>query len=515
MPNRTPFTRWLGPSVLLPLLLVGCGEAAPPPKEPTSAGVDATEQQNLEKSKAKIADATRALNAKSYDKARKLLKEASALGVESHRFEISELLEKLDKRHAKLWANETTEKLDAKDCEGAFKDLAAQIKELDSEVFAREVRKLVAAGALKCVQAVVDEKTVAGEFAAARKLVEAEDTKVVLGAQAQNKVETELDGTIEEALKGIVAADVKAKKWADAMAKLDATVKKGDADEAQAAAILEVIRAAIAPDLQAAAQKSTGSRDGPATLKQVDAQIKLVRWELLPAETAELAKDKALPEGLRRARQALAVWVEAQRVAMKPLKKPEKRWTHGKVALLPAANMAGESKIDLQPGTEVWIIGQTKDKALIAEASPGEGSLPTLLEKASAWVPVDRLAKEPTIDWVPPDDQLKGVRVWGPFRAPETALELGTVTEVSGADVTAKRVTDDKEVKVPRKSLRGGRLAVGTKVLTFCKAKDEKATITEVMPGGRAVKLKCDSGELKEETLAGLRARPEDLPKSK
>jgi hypothetical protein len=500
-------------------LLTACGEAPPPgPSDPTNApGMDAGEQGKIEKSKTKIAEANRALNAKGYEKARKLLKEAASLEVESHRFEITEMLEKVDKRHAKLFANEALEKLANKDCSGAFKDLAAQIDAMKSEVFTREIRKLVASPAVSCLQAAVDEATVAAKYADARKLVEAPDTITVLGPQAHKKVATELDGTIEEALKGIVADDIKAKRWSVAMDKFDATVKKGDADEAKSKAILDSIRAAVAPEIQALAARGIGSRDASAILKQVDALIKVVRWEVLSGEAAELAKDKALPDPPKKTREALAVWVESQRAGMKPIKKAEKRWTHGKIRLLPGSAIEGESKRDLQPSTEVWILGQTKEKALITEQAPAEGAtLQAQLEKASGWVPLDRLAKEATIDWVPPDDQLKGARVWGPLRAPDPLYELGIVSEVKGADVSVKRVTDDVEVKVARKSLRGGRVVVGNVVLAFCKAKDEKAKIEEIMPGGRAVKLKCENGgELKEETLAGIRSRPDLLPPSK
>lgn len=504
------------PASVLCLALTGCGEAPPPPRDPTdSPAVDAAEQGKIEKSKTKIAEANRALTAKSYEKGRKLLKEAAKLEVESHRFDITELMEKIDKREAKLWSNEAEEKLKNKECLAAFKEVSEKMEALASEVFSREIRKNIGDDALRCVQAVVDEATVGGRYADARKLVEAPETKAVLGPAAHKKAAAELDGTIEEALKGIVADDVKAKRWPEAMAKLDATVKKGDADENLARAVLASIREAVAPEIEALSRRGIGSKDATAHLKQVDGLVSVVRWEVLTGEAAEAAKDRALPEGPRRAREALAIWVEAQRAGMKPMKKPEKRWTHGKVALIPGSKLDGPSKRDLQPSTEVWVIGQTKDRALITEKDPGGGTIGPQLEMAVGWVPIDRLAKEATLDWVPPDDQLKGARVWGPLRAPDPLYELGTVSEVKGADVTVKRVADDTEVKVARKSLRGGRLVVGNVVLAYCKAKDEKAKIEEIMPGGRAVKIKCESGELKEETLAGLRSRPDLLPPSK
>jgi hypothetical protein len=500
--------------MILAALPAGTGCSDPPPvKEPTTSN-DGAEQGKIAKSRAKIDEAEATYTAKNYEKARLLLREASALAVESHRFEIEELAEKVDKRHAKLWSNEVAERFEQKDCTGAFKDLAEQISGLESEAFTREIRRLTADPALKCLTAQIDEQTTAGNYAAARKLIEAPDAKTVLGQAAIKKVTAELETTIDEAMSALVADDIKAKKWGDAIAKLDAAVKKGDAEASRSGLILKAVHDGITPEIAALAAKGVGHRDAAAMLKQVDQMIALVRWEVMTPEAAELQKDKALPEDLRRKRQVLAIFVEGQRAGLKPHKKPDHRWTHGKVALLPAEKIAGESKRDLQPSTEVWVLGETKDKALIAEQNPGEGAPSAMLDKAVGWVPLLNLAKKATIDWIPPEDQLKGARVWGPLRAPDTLLELGVVTAVRGKDAVVKRNADDKEITVPMRSLRNGRLAVGTKVITFCTAKDQPATIEQELPNGRAVKLKCDNGEVKEELLPSLRTKTDLLPPS-
>src|SRR4051812_43499211 len=103
---------------------IGCGAPPPPIKKSAATAADPAEQAKLDQGRKKIDDANRAINEKKYDRARKLLKEASELGVESQRFEIEEATEKLDKREAKLWANEVDEKLKDKDCIGVFKQLA-------------------------------------------------------------------------------------------------------------------------------------------------------------------------------------------------------------------------------------------------------------------------------------------------------------------------------------------------------------------------------------------------------
>ena len=138
-----------------------------------------------------------------------------------------------------------------------------------------------------------------------------------------------------------------------------------------------------------------------------------------------------------------------------------------------------------------------------------------LLDTVTGWVATDRLAKENTADWLVPDDQLKGERVWGPLRPPEALWELGVVMEVSGKDIGVQRLADGAPFKLTRQKLRNGRLAPGTKVITFCIAKDQPAQVVEVPPTGRSAKLKCDGGQEKEEDLASLRSKPELLPATK
>jgi hypothetical protein len=87
--------------------------------------------------------------------------------------------------------------------------------------------------------------------------------------------------------------------------------------------------------------------------------------------------------------------------------------------------------------------------------------------------------------------------------------------EVAGKDVTVQRLADGVNQKLPRQKLRSGRLSPGTRVLTFCIAKDQPAQVVEVPPTGRSAKLKCDGGQEKEEDLASLRSKPEILPTTK
>ncbi|WP_437841117.1 hypothetical protein [Sorangium sp. So ce1153] len=489
--------------------------AAEPAARPGPRPEVTAEMARIQESRRRIDEASRALSDKRYAEARALLDRASGLGVDSHRYEIGELREKLDRREAKLWATETAELLEQRECEAAFGKLSARIDELKSEAFTQEARRLVASEAVACASGKVDAATTAGKFAEARAFLAAAPTRNALGDAASERLAAELDATVAEALYGQVEPDVAAGRWASAVEKLDAAVKRGDASEDQGRALLGRVRAAATPRLTEVAGKAVGTQGAAAALKELDATIALLRWEALAPGAEELPGSSALPEALARKRAALAAWVEAVRVQMKPMKKPEKRWSHGTVALAPAADVEGEAKQSLPPSTPVWIIGQAKQRALVTAVDPGSAALATALDLAIGWAPLPRLAPEPTADWLPPNDQLKGERVWGPLREKQPTLELGVVSEVRGADIIVQRLADDAEVKVSRKQLRSGRLAPGTRVLALCTSENEPATIVDVPPTGRVARIQCEGGAQKEEPLASLRSRPDLLPGSR
>jgi hypothetical protein len=512
-----PFLARLACAAALSALAVATSacEEEGPAKSPTAA-VDPAEQARIDQGIKLIKAANDALNDQKYDDARKLLVKAGQIGVDSQRFEIEETTEKVDKRQAKAAAGEVDEAFKNKDCAGAFKELAEPLKILaGSEAFTRELRHIVGADALKCVQDAVDKKMTAGAFAEARKLVDAGETQLVLGPAPQKKLAAEVETTILEALRGQMDADLKAKRWAQAAAIIDGAAKKGDATDEQVTSLYDTLRESLGPDIGALAGKAAGQRDAPAVLKQVDALIKLARWGIADPGVAALDPGHALPEELAKKREVLAIWVETERVKMRKVTKFELRFTHGKIAVSPPANLDGASKRDVAHGTKVWIVGAAGDRALLTLVDPAGAPLVQVLEKVVGWAATDRLAKEDTTSWLPPDDQLSGERVWGPLRPPDATYELGLVTAVNGKDIMVQRLADGAPFKMTRAKLRSGRLAPGTRVLTFCTAQGQPAQVVEVPPGARAAKLKCDSGQEKDEDLASLRSKPELLPATK
>ncbi|WP_437728909.1 hypothetical protein [Sorangium sp. So ce861] len=510
-----PLRRSLPVVLLLAALPVASGCAAEAAPRPAPQPAVTAETARIAESQRLYDEASRALSDKRYDDARALLDKASGLGVDSHRYQVGELRGKLDRREAKVRAGEAAELLDRQDCEGAFARLSSRMDALKSDAFAQEARRVVASQAAACASGKIDAATTAGKFAEARAFIAAAPTRAVLGDEAADRLAAELDATITEALYGQIEADITAGRWASVVEKIDAAVKRGDASEEQGRTVLARARGAATPRLTELAGKAVGAQDAAAALAQLDATIALLRWEAPAPETADLPGSNALPEALARKRSALAAWVEAMQVRMKPMKKPEKRWSHGTIAVAPASDSDGEPKRSLPPSTPVWILGQTKDRALVTAVEPATAVLTAALELAIGWAPLPRLAREPTADWLPPNDQLKGERVWGPLREKQPTLELGVVSDVQGADILVRRLADDVEVKVQRKQLRSGRLAPGTKVLALCKSENEPATIVDVPPAGRVARIECEGGAQKEEPLASLRSRPDLLPRSR
>jgi hypothetical protein len=504
----------LAAAVLAFVSAAACADETGEKKGPATPAVDPAEQARIDEGRKLIKQANDAYSEKAYDRVRKLLRQAAELNIESQRFEIEEAQERLDKKQAHMWANEVEETFKNKDCPGAFKQLHEPLKTLaDSEAFTRELRKLVGADALKCAQDMVDQKTTAGAFADARKLTKDPQIVNVLGQKVAQKLGAELEVTITEALKGQIAADLRAHKWAAAVEKIDLASKKGDASDEEVNLLLQSVREGASPEIASLATKELGQNDAPAALRQIDQIAKTVRWAI--AEPGGVQTGAALPEELAKKREALAIWVEAQHLAFKPLTKPDDRWTHGKVQVFPAAKADAPSKQDIPHGTKVWILGTAKDKALVTTVDPAGARFLQLLDKVAGWAPAGRLVKENTSDWLVPDEQLSGQRVWAPLRPSEPLWELGVVVDVSGKEITVQRLADGQNVKLTRQKLRSGKLSPGTRVLTFCVAKEQPAQVVEVTPAGRSAKLKCDGGQEKEEDLASLRSKPEILPATK
>src|SRR5580692_11458931 len=107
-PVRAALFTLAGLAALPSLGLLACEDETPVKKGPVTAA-DPAEQARIDQGKKLLRAANEAFAAKQYDKVRKLLRKAAEINVESQRFEIEEAQDRLDKRQARLWANEVDE----------------------------------------------------------------------------------------------------------------------------------------------------------------------------------------------------------------------------------------------------------------------------------------------------------------------------------------------------------------------------------------------------------------------
>jgi hypothetical protein len=461
------------------------------------------------------ADARKALDHRSFDVARETAMRAHRIGGKSERADAEQIIARADAGAAELFANEMRERLDAKDCAGAIAEIDRVKGDLSRETFVRALRSSVGDGLLACVRGTLAKGKARGSLGKARALVTSPATRALLGEAAFGMVSAELDEAVAAELGKRIAEDVRLGRLPEAMKRIDAAVQGGEATAEQAAPAVEQVRRAVAVEIEAIVGRTVGERDGKDALARIDELAALVRWDV---DTTYEAPDpkRAMPEAVKRRRDVLLVWNEALRVKMKPSKKADRRYTHGRVAVLPAEASDAEARGKLAAAAEVWVIGTSRDKALVARAEPS-GPLAIKLEKAIGWVPLSRLSFVPTNGMLPPDDELVGARVWGPLGSTrEALLELGTVTRVDGKDALVQPLADRPPVKVAVHALKSGYVAVGTRVVATCAAKTQRATVVDVLGDDRdeaSVRVACDDGTTAEVALGSLTTRPELLVK--
>jgi hypothetical protein len=492
---------------IVALATVGC--------ETGDGRTPASERARPEEAARLNADARRALGAKSFDLSRELATRARKIGGKAERAEAEALIARADEGAASLFANEMAERLEQKDCAGALRELERSSADLGRETFVRALRQSVGDGMLECVRGALAKGKAQGSLAKARALLATPATRALLGDAAFKMMSAELDEAVGAELRKHIAEDVRLGRLTEAMKRIDAAVKGGDATPDQAVVALGDVRRAVADEIAAIVGRTVGERDGREALARIDELAALVHWDV---DTTYEAPDprRALPEEVRRRREVLMVWNEALRLKMKAAKKPDRRWTHGRAPVLPAEAADAEPRGKLPAATQVWVIGTSRDKALVARAEPS-GPLAIRLEKAIGWISLARLSFVPTTGWLPPDDELVGARVWGPMRSGRDAvLELGTVTRVEGKEALVQPMSERPAVKLPLRSLRSGHVAVGTRVVATCAAKTQRGTVVDVLGEDReepAIRVACDDGTTTEIALGALQTRPELLVK--
>ena len=154
--------------------------------------------------------------------------------------------------------------------------------------------------------------------------------------------------------------------------------------------------------------------------------VQLVRWAVVDPGVAALEAGAALPRGpgeeARRARHlgrgpapqdAAADEARGALDARQGRGLPaRRRWTRRRSGTSRTARRSGSS-------------ARRRTAPSSPPSDPGGAPSSSCSTRSPAGSPTDRLAKEDTADWLVPDDQLKGQRVWGPLRRGRMTWELG------------------------------------------------------------------------------------------
>lgn len=413
----------------------------------------------------------------------------------------------IDEKRAESVAKEAKKLADEGKCASALKAVAVPIRAKTREHFKVEVRKRAQQPLVACVSQKLEEDVKNNSIEAARTMLASPDTTTALSTEGFKLAE----GALLKAIVKRSTADIQPllaqQKWTEAIAKLDELKQKDVLGQAEYPVAFEIVQDAIRDhSLKLAASGLTAAKPSEVA-QQIDAQIAIAKWKLVPKELAA-------------ARAKLAIAVECEEQKCK-LAKPAPAWAWGSIALSPAADAEAAPNGKVNHAQKVWVLGKGKQRSLVALEDPGTATGAELVDKASGWLDPKNLKSVDTDMWLPPDDQLVGVQVWGPLRPPSKDYFLGSVTKVDGKKVTVKRMADDREETVDLKDTRIGKLSKGLKVMAFCvdQLHPEPAKVDSVVTtsgGSPKVKVICEKGDVQKVELAGaLTSKVDWLPPRK
>lgn len=392
-------------------------------------------------------------------------------------------------------------------CASALKLVADPIRTKSRPAFKSALMDKTKDALLKCIEQKLAEELKAGNVEAARSLLTAPDTTAALDKETYKKAEAFLQKGLVEAGLGVLKPLLDAQKWQEAFAKLDELEKAGKLSEAERKIANGVVRDAVKLHVQNLVKTAVSAPKPGEVQKQIDDSVKAAGWDKVPDE-------------IEAARQKLEIAVQCERLRCK-LQKPAAAWAWGAISLKPAQGAAGDEVGKLKHGQKVWLLGKGGAYALIASEDPGAAEGPALYDKASAWVEAKNLKNADTSGWLPPNDQLTGVVVWAPLRAPAKDYHLGTVKKVEGRKATVERMADKADVVVDLASLRSGTIGAGLKVMAFCvgQVHTEPAKVDSVVSvdaGVPKVKIVCEKGDItRVEIGTALTTKAEWLPAKK
>lgn len=454
-----------------------------------------------------IAEAGTLLKQQDYTTADDRAEEATLYAGVDLTLKARDLQKAVDDARAERAAKRALEGAGEGKCASALKLVADPLRTKARPHFKSSLKAKTGLALLKCLEQKLAEEIKAGNVEAARSLLTAPDTTAALDKDTYQKAEAALKkGLVEQSL-GVLKPLLDTQKWQEAFAKLDELEKGGKLNETERQIANGIVRDAVKRHVQELVKTAVSAKKPGEMQKQIDDSVKAAGWDKVPDE-------------IEQARYKLSIAVECERLKCK-LQKPTPVWAWGAIGVRPAESSAGAESEKLKHAQKVWLLGKGGSFALIASADPGAAEGPALYDKATGWAPAKDLKASDTEGWLPPNDQLAGVVVWAPLRAPAKDYHLGTVKKVEGRKATVERMADKAEVVVELASLRSGKIDKGLKVMAFCvnQVHTETAKVDSVVSvdaGVPKVKIACDKGDItRVEIGTALTTKAEWLPAKK
>jgi hypothetical protein len=391
-------------------------------------------------------------------------------------------------------------------CASALKLVAGPLREKPRPNFKRVLQEVTADALVRCVTAKTEEDVKSGNIDAARTFLASPDATTALDKASFEKASTSLNKVLVGRSLGAIQPLLDGVKWSEAFAQLEQMKKDGKLSDAEFPVAQSVVRDALKKHAIELAKSGITSKKPAEAAKKV-------------AEEVKLAGFKEEPKELSTARHELAIAVECARLNCK-LSEPRAEWAWGAIEIRPAESATGAESGKLEHAQKVWVLGKGGTALLIATEDPGAAEGAALYGKASGWVDGKNVKTTDTTLWLPPPDQLAGVRVWAPLRAPSKDYHLGTVKKVEGKKATVERMQDKAEIEVDLAAIRVGTLQKGLRVMAFCtdqvhteNAKVDSVVAEEAIP---KVKYVCDKGDVSRVDIASaLISKADWLPARK
>jgi hypothetical protein len=275
----------------------------------------------------------------------------------------------IDEKRADTVAKEAKKLADEGKCASALKAVAVPIRAKTREHFKTEVRKRAQEPLVACLSQKLEEDVKNNSIEAARAMLASPDTTTALSSQGFKLAESALLKAIVKRSTADIQPLLAQQKWAEAIAKLDELKQKDTLGQAEYPVAFEIVQDAIKGHVLKLAQTGLTAAKPSEVAKQIDDQIAVAKWKLVPKE-------------LQAARAKLAIAVECEEQKCK-LAKGAPAWAWGSIALHPSADAEGEASGKVKHAQKLWVIGKGKKSSLVALEDPAAASGAELIDKAS------------------------------------------------------------------------------------------------------------------------------------